>query len=46
MGARERILTIRLMEKLQACPEYARELGIEVINIQPTADSDKKGECV
>ena len=35
MSARERILTIRLMEKLQANPAYAKALGI-------TADIEEK----
>ena len=30
MSVRERILTIRLMEKLQAHPAYAKALGLEV----------------
>ena len=30
MSVRERILMIRLMEKLQNRPEYAKALGIEV----------------
>ena len=30
MSAKERILAIRLMEKLQYRPEYARALGVEV----------------
>lgn len=44
MSVRERILTIRLMEKLLAYPEYARALGIEVINAQPVSAAEKKGE--
>lgn len=44
MRVKEHILTIRLMEKLQACPECARELGIEATNAHPATDSDKKGE--
>ena len=35
MSVKERIMTIRLMEKLQAKPAYAKELGI-------TADFAKK----
>lgn len=30
MRTKERILALRLMEKLQRYPEYARTLGIEV----------------
>lgn len=44
MSTRERIRTIRLIEKLQGNPEYARKLGIEVINKLPAARRDKKGE--
>lgn len=29
MGAKERILTLRLLEKLTAHPQWCRELGIE-----------------
>ena len=35
MSVKERIMTIRLMEKLQAYPAYANALGI-------TADFEKK----
>lgn len=35
MSVKERIMTIRLMEKLQECPAYAKALGI-------TADFAKK----
>ena len=35
MSVRERIITIRLMEKLQANPTYAKALGI-------TTDFEKK----
>lgn len=30
MGARERMITIQLLEKLQARPAYAKTLGIEI----------------
>lgn len=30
LGVRERILTIRLMEKLENCPAYAKQIGISV----------------
>jgi len=36
MSARERILTIRLMEKLLAYPAYAKALGIEISITQLT----------
>lgn len=32
MSPRHRILTIRLTEKLTKNPEYARNLGVEIIN--------------
>lgn len=31
MSTRERILTIRLMEKLRDCPNFAKVLEIEVL---------------
>lgn len=34
MSVRERILTIRLIEKLRAYPEYGRVLGVEVVDNQ------------
>jgi len=30
LRTRERILTIRLLEKIKECPAYAKALGIEV----------------
>lgn len=44
MSVRERILTIRLMEKLKAYPEYAGALGIQVMVKQPTTAENKRGE--
>lgn len=42
MSVRERILTIRLVEKLQERPLYAEALGIE-ITVAPSAEAvDKK----
>ena len=32
LGARERILTIRLMEKVKANPAYGKAFGIVVVN--------------
>lgn len=32
MGVRERILTIRLLEKIGMHPEYAGKLGMEAVN--------------
>lgn len=43
MSVRERILTIRLMEKLQEKPLYAKALGIEV-TIAQFADAMNKKE--
>ena len=43
MGARERILSIRLMEKLQNHPELARAMGITACeNIVPPGTEEKK----
>ena len=43
MSVRERIMAIRLMEKLQSRPEYAKALGIEVRgDIAPPGATDKK----
>lgn len=42
MGVRERILTIRLMEKLRAYPAYAKVLGIEMGDGPPAVADDKK----
>ena len=42
MSAKERIMTIRLMEKLQAHPAYAKVLGIEICVAQSTEATDKE----
>ena len=43
MSVRERILAIRLMEKLQSHPDFARALGVEVRGeIAPLGAEDKK----
>ena len=43
MSAKARIMTIRLMEKLQAHPAYAKELGIEICtDLQPEADDKEE----
>lgn len=43
MSVRERILSVRLMEKLQSCPEYARALGIEACEkMAPPGGAEKK----
>lgn len=43
MSVRERILIIRLMEKLQEKPRYAEALGIEV-TIAPSAEAVNEKE--
>ena len=43
MSVRERILAIRLMEKLQNRPDFAKALGVEVCNeMAPPGAADKK----
>jgi len=43
MSVRERILAIRLMEKLQSRPDFAKALGVEVRGeIAPPGVADKK----
>ena len=43
MSTKERILALRLMEKLQRYPEYARTLGIEVRGeVAPLGATEKK----
>lgn len=43
MSTKERILALRLMEKLQRYPEYARTLGIEVREeVAPPGATEKK----
>lgn len=43
MSTKERILALRLMEKLQRYPEYARTLGIEVWGeLAPPGTTEKK----
>ena len=44
MGVYERILSIRLLEKLQARPEYAKVLGIQLCEDAPPGDEKKKEE--
>ena len=47
MGVYERILSIRLWEKLQTYPEYAKMLGIELSAVvAPPGDREKKEETV
>lgn len=42
MSARERILTIQLMEKARTHPEFAKRLGISLA--EKTAGDDTKGK--
>ena len=42
MSAKERIMTIRLMEKLQAHPAYGKALGIKICVAQSTEATDKE----
>lgn len=41
MTVKERLLTIRLMEKLEAYPEYAIHLGLEVPPRDPPSPEQK-----
>lgn len=40
MTVKERILTIRLMERAKKDPDYARQLGVEIV----VADDEQKEE--
>ena len=43
MNPRERLLTIRLMEKLREHPEYANQLGLTVsAQEKPPADKNRE----
>ncbi len=43
MSGKERILAIRIIEKLRAHPEYAKSLGIEVRGVMlPPGTAQKK----
>lgn len=48
MSTRERILTIRLMEKVSSNPAYAKALGVEVLEMITASDhrldAEKKEE--
>lgn len=44
MSTKERILRIRLMEKLESCPDYAKILGIEIGGITALSDTTEKKE--
>ncbi len=45
MSTRERILTIRLLEKINEIPEYRDSLGLEVTDDCIPGDG-KEGECL
>ena len=43
MSVRERLMAIRLMEKLQSRPDFAKALGVEVRSgMAPPGAADKK----
>lgn len=42
MSPRQRMLAIRLTEKLAKNPDYARTIGVEIINTKKEAESDDK----
>jgi len=42
MSARERVMTIRLLERLQAHPAYAKVFGIEICVALPSEVADQK----
>ena len=42
MSPRQRMLTIKLTEKLAKNPEYARTIGVEITNTKKEAESDDK----
>lgn len=44
MTVRERILTIRLLERLERHPEYAEKLGVEAIITSDSANQNKPKE--
>ena len=44
MGVRERIMTICLLERLQANPACAKALGIEICAARRAGETDKKEE--
>ena len=44
MSVRERIMTICLLERLQASPAHVKALGIEICVARRTEDADKKEE--
>lgn len=42
MNTRQRMLAIRLTEKLAKNPDYARTIGVEITNTKKEAESDDK----
>ena len=42
MSPRQRMLAIKLTEKLAKNPEYARTIGVEITNTKKEAESDDK----
>lgn len=45
MGTKERILTLRLLEKLTAHPQWCRELGIEAgVQYRESRSSEEKNK--
>ncbi len=42
MSPRQRMLAIRLTEKLAKNPEYARTIGVEITNTKKEAESNDK----
>ncbi len=41
MNPRQRMLAIRLTEKLAKNPEYARTIGVEIINTKKEAENNE-----
>lgn len=41
MSPRQKILTIRLTEKLAKNPEYARTIGVEITNTKKEAENNE-----
>ena len=42
MSPRQRMLAVKLTEKLVKNPDYARTIGVEIINTKKEAESDDK----
>lgn len=41
MSPRQRILAVRLTEKLAKNPDYARTIGVEIINTKKEAENNE-----